>query len=74
MGTGRAQDSQHRKSCEVDQRVPNNTESWGGVRCEDQGEDDDAGDAFLTIEEQQNLETFMYDSDANESDQVTGYE
>ena len=26
----------------VDQRVPNNTESWGGVRCEDQGEDDDA--------------------------------
>ena len=58
----------------VDQRVPNNTESWGGVRCEDQGEDDDAGDDFLTIEEQQNLETFMYDSDANESDQVTGYE
>ena len=36
-------------------------------------EEDDAGDAFLTIEEQQNLETFMYDSDASKSDQVTGY-
>ena len=39
----------------VDQRVPDNTESWGGMRCEDQDEDDDAGDAFLKIEEQQNL-------------------
>ena len=56
----------------VDQRVPDNTESWGGVRCEDQDEDDDTGDVFLTIEEQQNLETFVYDSDASESDQVTG--
>ena len=51
----------------VDQRVPDNTESWDGVRCENQDEDDDAGDAFLTIE-QHNLETFMYDSDASESD------
>jgi len=47
----------------VDQRVPDNPESWGDatVRCEDK--DDDAGDAFLTTEEQQHLETFMYDSD-----------